>query len=80
MTEEGEESGRGILRKDEAMSQPSGCLGLLLKLLGIAPKGAVGQAYPFGVRDDFLSPAELSFYQVLRSLLPPDVAVAVKVG
>lgn len=61
------------------MRQPSGCLGLLLKLVGVAPKGAGAQAYPFGVRDDFLSPAELSFYHVLRSALPPDAAVAMKV-
>lgn len=31
------------------------------------------------MRDDFLSPAELSFYHVLESVLPPDAAVAVKV-
>lgn len=57
----------------------SGCLGLILKLLGVSPKGEGVVEYPFGVRDDFLSPAELSFYHVLKSVLPPDAAVAVKV-
>lgn len=58
----------------------SGCLGLLLKLFGVAPKSGNTPAYPFGVRDDFLSPAELSFYHVLKSVLPPDAVVAVKNG
>lgn len=58
------------------MPHPPGCLGLLLKLFGVAPKSAGGAAdYPFGVRDEFLSPAELSFYHVLKSVLPPDAAV-----
>ena len=49
------------------MPQPSGCLGLLLKLFGVAPKAAGGAAdYPFGVRDDFLSPAEAKALQLLK--------------
>ncbi|WP_207669235.1 hypothetical protein [Fonticella tunisiensis] len=43
-----------------------GCLGVILKLLGVnLKKGNVEEAkLPYGLRDDFLSPAELSFYKV----------------
>ena len=37
-------------------------------------------AYPFHLRDDFLSPAELSFFQVLRSVTGQQVVVCAKVS
>jgi hypothetical protein len=37
-------------------------------------------AYPFRLRDDFLSPAELSFYQVLRSVTGAQVNACAKVS
>lgn len=37
-------------------------------------------AYPFHLRDDFLSPAELSFFQVLRSVTGQQVVACAKVS
>ncbi len=37
-------------------------------------------AYPFHLRDDFLSPAELSFFQVLRSVTGEQVIACAKVS
>lgn len=37
-------------------------------------------AYPFHLRDDFLSPAELSFFQVLRSVTGEQVVACAKVS
>lgn len=39
-----------------------------------------GPAFPFCLRDDFLSPAELSFYQVLRSVTGEQVVACPKVN
>jgi very-short-patch-repair endonuclease len=36
-------------------------------------------AYPYGIRDEFLTPAELSFHHVLRSVLSSDATIAMKV-
>ena len=56
-------------------SENSGCLGMLFQLLGLRPPGGNGTHNlklennsgppPFRLRDDFLSPAEISFYHVL---------------
>ena len=64
------------------MPEPTGCLGLLAKLLGLGGgkgKGPPPLPLPYAVTDRFLSPAELSFYQVLRSLLSPEVVICPKV-
>lgn len=58
----------------------NGCLYLLtFGLLGrgssISPKGP---DFPYGLRDEFLSAAEISFYHVLRSTLSPDVTIVIK--
>lgn len=34
--------------------------------------------YPYGLRDDFLSTAEISFYHVPRSILAADVTIVIK--
>jgi len=34
---------------------------------------------PYGLKDDYLSPAELSFYHVLRSILSPELVICPKV-
>ncbi len=52
-------------------TQNQGCLAFLLKLFGIDLERPVGKAtsevpLPYRLRDHFLSPAELSFFQVLR--------------
>ncbi len=81
------------------MSNPSsnsGCLGILLNLLGFGPGGqGSNQAtltppplpadlrkkaiYPYGVRDEFLSPAEISFFHVLKGVLEPGYYLITKV-
>ena len=55
-----------------------GCLSLLLPFLG-RKGGAVAEAFPYRLRDDFLSPAEFSFYKVLSSVLGPGFTVQSKV-
>lgn len=58
----------------------NGCLSLLtFGLLGrgnVTPRRA--DDYPYGLRDDFLSAAEISFYHVLRSTLAADVTIVIK--
>lgn len=44
-----------------------GCLGRILKALGLEPEAAEPEVLSYRVRDDFLSPAERSFYHVLRT-------------
>jgi very-short-patch-repair endonuclease len=62
----------------------NGCLSLLtFGLLGrgkAAPQDSSQRApdYPYGLRDDFLSAAEISFFHVLRSTLAPDVTIVIK--
>ncbi len=49
-------------------SERAGCLGLFLKLLRISPDFQSGRRqpdFPYRLRENFLSPAELSFYRVL---------------
>lgn len=66
---------------DEA---PVGCLGMLLGLLGIRPGAGRGdgESLPYRLRDDFLSPAEYSFYRVLlqaagtRAVICPKVRLS----
>jgi predicted RNA-binding Zn-ribbon protein involved in translation (DUF1610 family) len=36
--------------------------------------------YPYALRDDFLSPAELNFYRVLASVVSPDLTICTKVS
>lgn len=59
---------------------PNGCLSLLT--FGLLGRGkAVSQRtaeYPYGLRYDFLSATEISFYHVLRSTLAPDVTIVIK--
>lgn len=57
-------------------SEPKGCLAVILQLFGIRLGGpAASEELPYRLRDDFLSPAELSFYRVLR-LTVKDQAIA----
>jgi hypothetical protein len=57
--------------------QPPGCLGAFLRLF--APKPAP-ETLPYRVRDDFLSPAEASFYHVLQSMLGERLTICPKVS
>jgi len=52
-------------------------LGLISKLLGRKPVSPT--ALPYKIRDDFLSPAELSYYKVLGSVIGPKAAICTKV-
>lgn len=63
-----------------ASSNKSGCLGLLLQMLGVAPSTSKATTFPFRLRDDFLSPAEISFYHVLRSIADDKFTVCPKVN
>jgi len=61
----------------------SGCLTAILGWLGLAPKAEEEpeeQEFPYHVRDDFLSPAEVSFYHVLRGIVGDKAAVCPKVS
>jgi hypothetical protein len=68
--------------------EPRGCLAAILKLFGIqlgeplgeAGAGASNGELPYRLRDDFLSPAELSFYRVVRFALKERAVVCAKVN
>jgi len=60
------------------VSKNPGCLGSILRFFGIGGRGPV--ALPYRLRDDFLSPAELSFYRVLHSAVANRAAVCPKVN
>lgn len=57
-----------------------GCFGRILTLLGIKPKEKSIEKLPYRVRDDFLSQAEHSFYQVLRSMMGEHFTICPKVN
>lgn len=70
-------------------NEPKGCLAAILSLLGInlggGPESLVGEAeptttLPYQVRDDFLSPAEYSFYRVLVATVGNRAVVCPKVN
>jgi hypothetical protein len=62
--------------------EPQGCLGTLAKLLGIKlpARSVTADSLPFGLRDDFLSPAELSFFHVLRQVVADRAVICTKVN
>lgn len=57
-----------------------GCLGSILQALGLAPKAAEPKTFPYRVRDDFMSPAERSFYHVLRAVVGDWALICPKVS
>jgi hypothetical protein len=66
-------------------SNPStneGCLGALLGMFGIHLGGDTGQSgtLPYKVDPQFMSPAELSFYRVLKTQVAGRYEILVKVG
>ena len=73
-------------------SGKSGCLGAFLQLFGIErstrgpesfpqlPFGLHDEAFPFRLRDDFLSAAEISFYHVLLSTVGDGLTICPKVN
>jgi hypothetical protein len=67
-------------------SEKSGCAKIFANLLGTKPKSAetavdeTVEALPYRLRDDFLSPAELNFYRVLKQTVGNSVAICLKVS
>ena len=79
----GLESGSHVSPWGSEMSdrEPQGCLSVILRLFGIKiGKPATSEDLPYRLRDDFLSPAELSFYKVLRLALKEKAIVCAKVN
>ncbi len=62
------------------MNEKSGCLGLILRAIGIGPSPSDSGPLPFRLRDDFLSPAEISFYHVLMAAADSRFTVCPKVN
>ena len=77
---------------NEAPGKKSGCLGMLLAMLGIGQRKGPGgsglstsppplpPSLPFRLRDDFLSAAEISFYHVLLKIVDDRHTVCPKVN
>lgn len=64
-----------------SQTEKPGCLGFLLRLFGSkVEEPNEAQTFPYRVRDDFLSPAELSFYRVLLTALNGRALASPKVG
>lgn len=61
-----------------ATTEKKGCLSLLFPFLGGKDK-ASAETLPYRLRDDFLSPAELSFYKVLSTVLDDRFTIQSKV-
>jgi len=62
-------------------SENPGCLGSILGLLGIRPVAPPSdESLPYRTRDDFLSPAELSFYRALSAAVGAQVHICPKVN
>ncbi len=62
------------------LSERQGCLGLLKRLFGQHEQPATDTSLPYQVRDDFLSPAERSFYGVLTEVVAGLYVVCPKVN
>jgi hypothetical protein len=56
-----------------------GCLSIFLPFLRGSQKAPVARRLPYRVRDDFLSPAEFSFYKVLSGLVGTHLTIQSKV-
>ncbi|MEM7602384.1 MAG: DUF2726 domain-containing protein [Verrucomicrobiota bacterium] len=62
----------------KAEPERSGCFGILLApFLGGARKPV--SEFPYGKRDAFLSPAEISFFHVVKLILPPEYHLITKI-
>lgn len=62
-------------------SENVGCLGLLLRFFGSkASNAAAAESFPYRVRDDFVSAAELSFYHTLAQIVSGRAKVCPKVN
>jgi ssDNA-binding Zn-finger/Zn-ribbon topoisomerase 1 len=60
-----------------------GCLRFLFQLFGINPQSSnkiAVEEFPYAMRDDFLSASELSFYKILRLVMPNEFVIFTKVA
>ena len=60
-------------------NQNSGCLSVIFPFLKRSQKESPAKVLPYRLRDDFLSPAEFSFYKVLSSLVGTQLTIQSKV-
>lgn len=62
-------------------SNQLGCLGTLLGIFGLrgASETPPKQGFPYGLRDEFLSLSEVSFYHVLKGIVGEDRTLITKV-
>lgn len=56
-----------------------GCLSAILQAIGLEPKGKTIEKFPYQLKSYFLSPAELSFYHVLSSIIAPKITICPKI-
>jgi hypothetical protein len=63
---------------DSANKKP-GCLIILFRFFGRSKNKPISESFPYRLRDDFLSPAEFSFYKVLSSLVGTRLTIQLKV-
>lgn len=66
------------MKQNPASQQNQGCLASLLALVGIKP--ADPDPLPYRLRDDFLSPAEKSFYLVIKGMMGNFFTICPKVS
>jgi len=62
-----------------ATNEKSGCLSVIFPFLKRSQKETASKTLPYRLRDDFLSPAEFSFYKVLSSLVGARLTIQSKV-
>ena len=60
-------------------NEKQGCLSVIFSFLKRSQKETTTKALPYRLRDDFLSPAEFSFYKVLSSLVGARLTIQSKV-
>jgi hypothetical protein len=60
-------------------NEKPGCLSIFFPFLKRSQKETTSKALPYRLRDDFLSPAEFSFYKVLLSLVGARLTIQSKV-
>lgn len=60
-------------------NEKRGCLSILFPFLNRSQEETTSEELPYRLRDDFLSPAEFSFYKVLSSVVGPQLTIQSKV-
>ncbi len=62
-----------------AINEKPGCLSVIFSFLKRSPKESASHELPYRLRDNFLSPAEFSFYKVFLSLVGTRLTIQSKV-